>query len=352
MTATPDTRPGTPLGVSEPSRDARPTATSRPTVSRALESLERYGLVLLLVAVVVFFSLWSRTADVFLTSANIRNIAANESILVIAALAALVPLVAERFDLSVGAIVATTSIATAKMVTEWDLPLVAGVAGGVLVGALIGLVTGFIIANYNANSLVITLGMSTLLAGLGAFWAGHDTLLGVPKSLLDFGNLAWLGIPRPVWLLVLAALVVSFVLGLTVFGRTLLAIGSNESASRLVGMPVARTVTLAFMCSGAIAGVAGVLLLARTGSAAAGVGSGYTLPALAAIFLGSTTIRPGRFTVAGTLVGVFFVAISINGLTLAGAQDWVEPVFNGAAVVVAVTAAAVLAKRRLNGGRA
>ena len=348
MTSTSVTRP---TGQPTPSDDGHKRPPTATTFGRALEFIERYGLVLLLIAVIIFFALWPRTADVFATVANVRNIAANESILVIAALAALVPLVAERFDLSVGAIVATTSIATAKMLTEWDFPLVVGLIGGVAVGALIGAVNGFIIAYYNANSLVITLGMSTLLAGIGAYWTGYSTLLGVPQSLLDFGNLTWLGIPRPVWLFLLGALVVSFLLGLTVFGRTLLAIGSNESASRLVGMPVPRTVMLAFVCSGAIAGVAGVLLLARTGSAAAGVGSGYTLPALAAIFLGSTTIRPGRFTVAGTLVGVFFVAVSINGLTLAGAEDWVEPVFNGSAVVIAVTAAAVLAKRRLTARR-
>ncbi|MFF5229939.1 ABC transporter permease [Dactylosporangium sp. NPDC000521] len=349
MTLSPDTREDKVQAVHD---DApTPANRSRRITARPLELVERFGLVLLLGGIVLFFCLWSRTSDVFPTVANARNIAANESVLVIAALAALIPLVAERFDLSVGAVVATTSIATAKMATEWELPLALAIVGGVLVGTAIGLVNGFLIAYFNANSLVITLGMSTLLAGIGVLWAGYQTLLGVPRPLLDFGNLSWSGIPRPVWLLAVTALVVAFMLGFTLFGRRLLAIGSNESASRLVGMPVARTIMLAFACSGAVAGVAGVLLLARTGSAAAGVGAGYTLPALAAIFLGSTTIRPGRFTVPGTLVGVFFIAVSINGLTLAGAQDWVEPVFNGAAVVLAVSAAAVIAKKRRRGAR-
>ncbi|WP_256839839.1 ABC transporter permease [Ornithinimicrobium faecis] len=328
--------------------DPTQAATAQPSgARRALRFVERYGLVLLLMVIVACFSLAPATAETFPTLANIRNIAANESILVIAALAALVPLIAFRFDLSVGPNVMVSSIATAKVVTEFQQPLIVGVLAGIGTGMVIGLINGVIIAYFDANSLVITLGMMTLLAGVGSFWAGHTTLLGIPDALAAFGNQHWLGVPRPVWLLVAVALLVAYLLGFTVFGRSLLSIGSNESAARLVGLPVNRAIMIAFAISGALAGVAGVLLLARTGSAAAGVGSGYTLPALAAIFLGSTTIKPGRFTVIGTLVGVFFVAISINGLTLAGAADWVEPMFNGAAIIIAVTISAVLAKRRL-----
>ncbi|MFG2586042.1 ABC transporter permease [Streptomyces malaysiensis] len=328
------------------------TKVTRVTPMRRLSHIaERFGLVLLLIAITAFFALWPVTSSTFPTTANMRNILANESILVIAALAALVPLVAERFDLSVGAIVMVSSITTAKVVTQLGLPLAIGVLAGMLTGLVIGLVNGVIIAYFNASSLVITSGMSTLLAGVGSYLAGDTTLLGIPDSLAAFGNQYWLGVARPVWLLIVVALAVAYMLGLTAFGRTLLSIGSNESAARLVGLPVARSVMMAFALSGALAGLAGVLLLARTGSAAAGVGAGYTLPALAAIFLGSTTIKLGRFTVAGTLVGVFFVAISINGLTLAGADDRVEPFFNGAAVVIAVAASAILAKRRLGGMR-
>ncbi|MEV5409663.1 ABC transporter permease [Thermopolyspora sp. NPDC052614] len=332
-----------------PSRGSAAGGESR--LGRSLALLERFGLVIVLIGVALFFTFWPATAGVFPTASNIRTIAANESILVIAAMAVLIPLVAFRFDLSVGSVVATSSICSAKLLVEWHAPLVVGVVCGVLVGALLGLISGFVIAYYDANSMVITLGMSTLLTGVGAYLTGYTSILGIPQPLLDFGNESWLGLPRPVWLFVLVALGVSALLGLTVFGRRLLSIGSNEAASRLVGMPVQRTIMIAFVCSGTLAGLAGVLLLARTGSASAGFGAGYTLPALAAIFLGSTTIRPGRFTVIGTIVGVFFVAISINGLTLAGAEDWVEPTFNGAAVVIAVTAAAVLAKRRLRAAR-
>ncbi|MEO3860674.1 ABC transporter permease [Acrocarpospora sp. B8E8] len=310
---------------------------------------ERFGLVILLAAVAAYFAINPATSATFPTTSNFRNIVANESVLILVALAALIPLVAHRFDLSVGAIVALTSIAAAKATTSMDLPILVGIGLAVGTGAIIGLANGVLVAYCRANSLVITLGMATLLGGVAASWSGYRTIVGVPEALTNFGNGLWLGVPRPVVLVVAVALGVSFLLGLTVFGRRLLSVGVNESAAHLVGLPVQRTVTLSFVASGALAGLAGALLLARTGSAASGVGVGYLLPALAAIFLGSTTIRPGRYTVAGTLVGVFFVAISINGLTLAGAADWVEPVFNGGAVIVAVAVSSLLTHRRLTG---
>ncbi|MEH1017705.1 ABC transporter permease [Micromonospora sp. CPCC 206060] len=311
--------------------------------------VERFGLLILLVAVVVFFAVYPATSQIFPTTANFKNIAANEAVLIVVALAVLVPMVAHRFDLSAGAVVALASIAAAKATTSMELPLAVGVVVGIGVGLVVGLVNGALIAYCRANSLVITLGMSTLLIGAGAYWSGYQTLVGVPQSLTSFGSEFWLNVPKSVWLVVCVALGVSYLLGMTVHGRRLLSIGSNESAANLVGMPVQRTVMIAFAVSGGLAGLAGVLLLARTGSAASGVGTGYLLPALAAIFLGSTTIRPGRFTVAGTLTGVFFVAVSINGLTLAGTEDWVEPVFNGGAVIVAVAISSLLTHRRLTG---
>lgn len=324
---------------------AQPSARP-PRRTRIVATLERYALVLLLGLLIVAFSVLPATADTFPTIANLRNIAASESVVAIAALGALIPLVCHQFDVSVGAVLGLAAIGVAEITTKTGLPIPLALLAGGGIGLAIGLVNGLLIARFGANSLVITLGMATLVGGLGSLWSANNTILGIPDALTTFGNTNWLGVPKPVWLLAAVALAVAFLLRFTVFGRQLLSIGANADAARLVGMPVTRSVLLAFALSGTIAAIAGMLLLARTGGATAGVGDGYTLPALAAVFLGSTTIRPGRFTVAGTLVGVFFVAVSVNGLTLAGAADWVEPVFNGAAVVIAVTASAILVRRR------
>jgi ribose transport system permease protein len=308
--------------------------------------LERYALVILLAAIVVFFAVLPATSGSFLTVANIRNVAANEAVIAIAALAALIPLIAGQFDVSVGAVLGMVSVAIAALTVRAGLPLPAALVVGVLMGAIVGALNGFIVAYLRASSFIITLGMATLVGGLVSLYSKDQVILGVPQSLVDFGTLNWLGIPRVVWLLAVVALGIGYLLRHTVFGRQLLSIGANPRSAWLVGIPVPLVVLLSFVVAGALAGVAGAVELARTGSGNPQVGPGYTLSALAAAFLGSTTIRPGRFNVPGTIVGVFFVAISVNGLTLAGAADWVDPVFNGAAVVLAVSVSTVLAHRR------
>jgi ribose transport system permease protein len=322
--------------------DARRAPVGRTIV----EGLERYALVVLLGVLIAFFAVLPATSESFLTVANIRNVAANEAVIAIAALAALIPLIGGQFDVSVGAVLGMVSVAIAALTVRAGLPVPIALVLGVGMGAIVGAVNGFIVAYLRASSFIITLGIATLVGGLVSLYSKDQVILGVPSSLTNFGTLNWLGIPRVVWLLAVVAVAVGYVLRHTVYGRRLLSVGANPRSARLVGIPVPLVVLLSFVLAGALAGVAGAVELARTGSGNPQVGPGYTLSALAAAFLGSTTIRPGRFNVPGTIVGVFFVAISVNGLTLAGAADWVDPVFNGAAVVIAVSVSTVLAHRR------
>lgn len=329
-----------------PALTADAAAVTPAPVHRIVAALERYALVLLLAALIVFFALLPATAGSFLTIANLRNVAANEAVIAIAALAALVPLVAGQFDVSIGAVLGMVSIAVAALTVRAHLPPALALPIGVGIGAAVGAVSGFVVAYLRANSFIITLGMATLIAGLVSLYTKDQVILGVPQSMVNFGTLNWLGVPRPVWLLVVVALLVGYLLRYTVYGRHLLSIGANSRSALLVGIRVPLVLLLSFVVSGALAAVAGELELARTGSGDPQIGPGFTLSALAAAFLGSTTIHPGRFNVPGTIIGVFFVAVSVNGLTLAGAADWVQPLFDGAAVVVAVAVSTVLAHRR------
>jgi ribose transport system permease protein len=326
--------------------EAPAASVSRRAGGALVRALERYALVALLGALVVFFSVLPATSGTFLTAANLRSLAANEVVIAIAALAALIPLIGGQFDVSVGAVLGMASVAIAALVVRAHVPVPVALVAGVGLGAAVGAVNGAIVAYLGASSFVITLGMATFVGGLVSLYSSDQVILGIPGSMVRFGTLNWLGVPRVVWLLALVAAAVAYVLRQTVYGRRLVSVGVSPSAARLVGIRVPRVVLLSFVIAGGLAGLAGAVELARTGSGNPQVGPGYTLSALAAAFLGSTTVHPGRFNVPGTIVGVFFVAVSVNGLTLAGAADWVDPVFNGAAVVIAVAASTVLARRR------
>jgi ribose transport system permease protein len=306
---------------------------------------ERLALPVLLGAIVVFFSFWSKTGNTFDTHANLESLALTQCVVAVAALAATVPLVAGQFDVSIGPILGLSSVLAGVITVQHGLPVWIAVIAGPILGIVSGTASGYVVAYLNTNSFIITLGTGTLLGGIASVITHDQIITGAPQSLVDVGTRSWAGIPILAWILIAVASVLAFLLRNTLYGRHLTQIGSNSKAARTVGVHVNRVVLLSFVVSGAFAGLAGVLLFAQTGAANPAIGPGYTLPALAAAFLGATTIRPGHFNVLGTLVGVFFVGVAVNGLTLAGAADWVQPAFNGGALVVAVAMSSLLSRQ-------
>lgn len=319
----------------------------RTPAARSLLVVERYGLLVLFVLVLLFFATYDKTSDTFPTLLNFRNIVGNQSVLAIAGLASIIPLIAGQFDLSVGSIVGISSIGTAAALSRFDAPLLVAVVVGIGIGALIGLVNGLLVAKVGVNPFITTLGVATVIAGIIQWYTeGQSIITGIPTSLTDMGRGLWLGLPRTLFFLTAVAVLVWYLLAYTPFGRYLHSVGSNIQSARLVGLNVDRIVLLSFVLSGTLAGVAGVLQTARQGGGNPQIGPNFLLPALAAAFLGATVFRPGRFNVPGTVLAVFFVAISVSGLTLAGVEPWVEPTVQGTALVAAVALSTVVARRR------
>jgi ribose/xylose/arabinose/galactoside ABC-type transport system permease subunit len=216
-----------------------------------------------------------------------------------------------------------------------------------VLGAVIGLANGVLVTRFRLNSFVTTLAVATLLGGLIQWYTGGQTILvGISPDLVVFGSSTVAGIPRVVVVVAVIAAVLWYVLSHTPYGRSLYAIGANRRAAALVGIRSDRYVTISFTMAGTLASVVGILQLARTGSATADSGTSLLFPALAAAFLGATAMRPGFFNVVGTLIGVLFVSVAVSGLTLAGAQAWVSPVFNGAALLAAVGLSSYLGRHR------
>lgn len=314
--------------------------------------LEHAGLPLFLGLLVLFFAVNESSSIAFRSTANVNNIFANQSVTGLIALAMVVPLVCGYFDLSVAAIAGLTNVTAAAVIGTHGQPIFVGIVAAFAVGTAAGLVNAFLVAGLRLNGFIATLGTYTLIGGLLQWYTDGQTITnGIPRSLSDWGTQAFIGIPVPFWLLMGVSVVTWYVLMQTPFGRRLEAIGSNESAARLVGIRVDRAVALTFVISALLATVAGVLLTIRSGGANPTSGTAYLFPALAAVFLGATAIRPGRYNVWGTIFGVFLVAVAVNGFTFMGADAWVTPVFNGSALVLAVAVSTLMGRARDNNAK-
>jgi ribose transport system permease protein len=306
--------------------------------------LQRYGLALLFIGVIAVFSIL--LPESFPTVLNFRNIVGNQSVLAILSLSAILPLIGGQFDLSIASVLGITSIATASALSRFSAPLWLAMIIGVGLGAMIGLFNGLLVAKLGVNSLITTLGVATVIEGIVSWYTnGQSILTGIPQSLTNMGSGLWLGLPRTLFFLAAVALLTWYLLEHTPYGRYLHAVGSNATAARLVGLDVDRVVILSFVISGVITGFAGVLQVARQGAGNPQVAGFFLMPALSAAFLGATSIRPGRFNVPGTILAVFFLATAVSGLSLAGVENWVESVFNGTALAVAVVLSTVVGRR-------
>lgn len=309
--------------------------------------LQRYSLVALLGISIAVYGLWGKTSAVFLTAADFRNIASSQAVLVVLTLGLIIPMISGSLDLSIGNTAGLSSVATAAFYAHGHVPLLVGALLGVLAGAIVGVVNGLLVVLLKVDSFIITLGTASAIFGIVIWYTGGQSIvLGIPQSLLSFGGGKLIGIPDSVYVVIIVALIVWYLLEQTPFGRSLHAVGSNKAAARLVGIRVERVTFAAFVLSGAFAGLAGVLLLASSGAGNPQIGQAFTLTAVAAAFLGAASFKVGRLNVLGSIVAILFLAVNITGLTFAGVADWINQLFTGVALVVAIAFSTALHRER------
>jgi ribose transport system permease protein len=330
--------PMTALSKAETDALVDPAAGRRPRLADLVGNL---GVVAVAIAMIVAFSIALPT---FRSFDNVKGLLDDQAIAGILALAVLVPLIAGEFDLSVGATLGIGSIVTAYA-SSHGVPSLVVLVIVLALGVLIGLINaGFILAG--ASAFIVTLGMATILAGANLLITGGNTIYqGISYSLQDAAQTELAGFSLLPYYFLILAFVMWFLIEHATFGRYVRATGLGRDAARLSGVRTNRWLIVAFVMAGAIAALAGLLQTARTSAAPPTIGPDYLLPAYAAAFLGATTIKRGLFNVWGTVVGVFLLAIGINGLTLAGAPFWVPQVFSGGALILAVTVAALVGRR-------
>jgi ribose transport system permease protein len=318
----------------------------RPRDRRAL--LYRYAVVIALAVLVVGFSIAAPTT--FLTLGNLRTIVNSQGVLLILALGLTAPLISGDFDLSIGATLGFCGALVAAFVGTlgWDgAPAIVAALGIALV---VGAVNGWLVVGIGINAFIATLATSTVLAGLTLYVTNGTILTTVPAGLQTFAQarLPVLQIGMPAVVAFILAVTLWYVYEHTPVGRYLFFVGEGREVARLVGLPVTRLRFSAFVVSAAMAGLAGILLAGELGGLSPSVGPTFLLPAYAAAFLGATTIKPGRFNSFGTLVALYLLVVGVTGLELLGVESWVEQVFNGVALAVAVAFARLVSNEQLS----
>lgn len=305
--------------------------------------LDRFSGLYVWAALILLFALW--VPETFLTTSNLKIVAGDQAITAMLALGIIIPLAAGVFDLSFAGVLGVSVALTAYMQSGGHSPVVAALIA--LVGAAaVGAFNGYVVVHLQVNSFIATLGMSSLLAA-AAYWItdGKQITDGFNSTFLELGTRQVLGIPLPFYVMLAVAALIYVVIEHLPVGRYLYAAGGNPQAARLAGVRVDRIVFGSLVASSFIAGVTGVVLAARLGTASPDIGPSYLLPAFSAVFLGSTQIKSGRVNVLGTLIAIYLLATGVKGLQLAGAPVYVNDLFNGAALIIAVALAARSVRR-------
>jgi ribose transport system permease protein len=315
------------------------------TTDKWLRLTPVYGLVILTVLLILFFSLL--LPDTFPTVLNLRSIVANKTIIAILSLAAMIPMAAGRIDLTIGYGIVLWHILAISLQTMYGFPWPVAVLVVLLLGAATGFLNGVLVEVAKIDSFIATLGTGTVIYALALWHTGGRQMIGVlPDGFYALNGTMLFGLPITGFYVLALAITMWIILEYTPIGRYVYAIGANPKAAALNGIPVRRFVIAAFIVSGTLSAVAGVLLASKLRIGQASVGLEYLLPALVGAFLGSTTIKPGRVNVWGTMTGVIILAVGIAGIQQLGGSFFVEPLFNGVTLLIAIGIAGYAQRRR------
>jgi len=301
-----------------------------------------FRLMLISLAALVFLSLRS---DAFLTVNNFRSVGLDFAFIAIAGLGLLFVIVVGGIDLSIGANVGLSGMVAATLMAG-GTPVVISVLAALAVGAVIGAINGGMNTIFGISSFVVTLATLQIARGITVGFKQGASVSGLPPSFLDIGSNNVLGVPIPVVIVAVLAVVVTFVLRRTAVGREFYAIGGSRQAALMAGVVVRRRVVAAFILSGVFAALTGVLITARLGSAVPNAGLGFELTVIAAAVIGGASLSGGSGTAVGVLLGAFLLALVNNGLVLLSVPTYWQQAFVGCVILIA----AILDRLRRRGG--
>jgi len=294
------------------------------------EVLTFAGLILLSLFMSIF-------TDTFLTGRNLVNVARQISINGIIAVGMTFVILTAGIDLSVGSVMAFSGTMLAAGMADWGLHPILAILFALFVGALFGLINGTLISYANMPPIIVTLAMMEVPRGLALLYTGGYPLSGLPSSFSVLGRGYVFGfLPVPVLIMAIVYLVAYILLTQLPIGRYIYAIGGNEEAVRLSGIKVKKYKIFAYVISGMTAATSGIVITSRLMSGQPMAGTGFELDAIAAVVLGGTDIAGGRGSIIGTIIGAFTLGVLTNGLNLLGVSPYVQRVFKGLIILVAI----------------
>jgi ribose transport system permease protein len=308
------------------------------------DTLSRFSGLVLWAGFILLFALW--VPDTFLTTGTAQSIAGTQAVTGLAAMGVICALAAGALDLSFASVLGLSCTIGASLMGRSHVSPPLAILICLLMGVGVGAFNGFLVTKVGIASVVATLGVSSLVLAADNKITDGQYITGIPSSFTSLVEKQPLGIPIGAIYFILAAFAIWAFLEHSRPGRRLYATGMNPDAARLAGVRTNRMTFISLVLSGGFSALAGLVLLAQIGSGTPEVGTGYLLPVFAAVFLGATQVKPGRYNVWGTVLAIYLLATGVQGLQLTGGQYWVNDAFNGAALLVAVSFAAFTARRR------
>ncbi|MGA9320281.1 MAG: ABC transporter permease [Xanthobacteraceae bacterium] len=306
--------------------------------------LERFALVLVWAAIIAVFGMLR--PESFLTWSNFSTILGSQAVIVIIALGLVVPLTSGDYDLSIASNLTLAGTVLALLNASWGVPIAWSILAALAAGALVGFVNGFFVIYFRINSLIVTLGVGTFIHGITLWLGNQQTISGVSEGLVNAVIVTRLfGVPLGFYYALALCAAIWYVLSYTALGRRMLFVGRGREVARLSGIRVDRIRWGCLVASGIIGGIAGVIYVGTTAAADPSSGLTFLLPAFAAAFLGATSVNPGRFNPWGAMIAVYFLVTGITGLSILGVSTFVQDLFYGGALVIAVTLSQIVRGR-------
>lgn len=287
-------------------------------------------------ALIVIFVYLSFAAPDFLTSDNLFNVGAQTAVTAIIAMGMTLVIITAGIDLSVGAVSALAGVVGAKAMTSWGIPVIPSIVVGVLTGALCGVINGTLITFARMAPFIATLGMMSVARGTLDVSTNAVAVFGLPDNFQLLGQGQVGPIPIPVIAILVVAIIGHVILTRTKLGRYSYAIGSNEEAARLSGIPIRLYLTVVYTICGGLAGLGGMIAASRVSSGQPNFGIGLELDVIAAAVIGGASLFGGQGTIVGTLIGAFLIALIRNGSVLLDINTFVQSIVIGVVIWLAV----------------